>query len=146
MDDTRDLASGTLYHGTTDISAARILAEGMPAGSYWASYRCAEYYASEAVEAVEMGEVSEAAILSVDLSQLDPKLWTLDNPSIAEPLAFILEQSEDDLYERYEKTEGTPLDCLNIYESVKYRGSIPASAISVDYDLDIALTSPWISR
>ena len=109
--------SDYLYHGTSDEVLPSMYEQSMADPSWWGTERVAWYYAEEMVDEIGGNDtVLRVPIARFDTSKLEP-----DHNSIAEPLTHTLGQSEDKLYERWEKSVGTWQDCLSIYESVIYR-------------------------
>jgi RNA:NAD 2'-phosphotransferase (TPT1/KptA family)/GNAT superfamily N-acetyltransferase/ADP-ribose pyrophosphatase YjhB (NUDIX family) len=118
-----------LYHGTSEDNWNAIMEAGgvVPAGSCWGTERVAEYYAEDRAEAQtndaiynELGTRVEEAIIRVPLSRFDETNLKPDGNSVAEPLTFTLQRSEEDLYADWQKAGGTWQDSLRIYESVRY--------------------------
>src|ERR1051326_2427982 len=107
-----------LYHGTSRLRVTKILRQGVSSPSWWGTERIAEYYGE--VQSEEDG--SDPIMLTVPLTAFQVQHLEPDGNSIAEPLTYTLGRKEDDLYAEWQASGQTWLDCLDIYESVIYRG------------------------
>lgn len=123
---------GYLYHGTTDKHLDNILENGLE-NFYLGSYEVAVYYSEVVVD--EDG--GEPIVIAIPMDNLDKSKIKIDYPSIEEPLTFTLGESEDDLYELWETSNKTWIDCLNIYQSALYEGSVEISETNISYPNDI---------
>jgi len=109
-----------LYHGTSDVLLPSILKEGLKNPSWWGTEDVASYYAEEVAEEYGGGEIVLAVSLNrFNISKLEP-----DGNSIAEPLTYTLGKSEEELWDEWQKADGTWQDCYRIYGSVIYRNPI----------------------
>lgn len=79
----------------------------------------ASYYA----ETVAEEDQTHPVILEVPLSEFDPSALEPDGNSIAEPLTHTLRSTDDALYRRWQKSDGSWKASLRIYGSVVYRGA-----------------------
>ncbi len=122
---------GFLCHGTSSNKIESILEKGFTGYSCWGSYDMAVYYASACCEE----EGGSPVVISVEFNKFDKNLFQKDNPSIAEPITSVLEDDEEDLAEMWANVEGegTWKDCLEIYQSVAYEGTIRIADADVEH-------------
>lgn len=115
-----------LYHGTSDIYTEALLSGGFTKRSFWTrSEDLAFYYSREVVE--EVG--GEEIVLKVPCEKFDASKFEVDWPSVEEPITTIIEPDE----EEWEQSDKTWQDCLDIYGSVIYEGTLKITEDEIEY-------------
>jgi len=107
-----------LYRGFTCLPSElpAILAEPLPPGTHWGSYRMAEYFAHQAL-GDRPGD--EPVILAVPLSEFDPQFLRPDLEMTRDPV-FEEDVEEEGLDEQWALSDKGWQDCLECYEAVVY--------------------------
>jgi hypothetical protein len=108
-----------VYYGTSSRQLPAILATGIASPSWWGTQVVASYCAETVAEEDE----SEPVVVEASINQFDMSALEADGNSIAEPLTHTLRSTEDALYRRWQKSDGSWKSSLRIYGSVIYRGT-----------------------
>ena len=116
---------GNLYHVTPADNVQNIESNGIQPVSYWGIGRITNYY----IEDVE-GSNGEAKVYHVPLSEFDKTLLEPDVNGIEEPLTHTLGVNEEDIWNKWELSDKTWQDSLNLIGSVRYRGVVPPLLLS----------------
>ncbi len=118
---------GFFYHATSVDKAGIIEREGLAAGSFLCVGDIAEYY----LETIR-DEGARAVLLKIDASDLSLFSLGPDMPGIEEPICGVIGLREENIWEAWDKTEGTWQDCLSLIGSLQSLAPIPAHLISRD--------------
>ena len=111
---------GYLYHGTTTEHVDNILENGFDEGSYFGSYRIAEFYAHSIEEGSVKNNDVEPVIIAVPIKYFNLNNLEIDWNSYDEPITFTLGMKEDELEEMWEESDKSVESFYEIYESVVY--------------------------
>lgn len=119
-----------LYHACSTEDVEAIFAEGLRSGSYLTDSEAVAGYYAETIE--DEGKVS--CILELDLDALTAAVGEaaleVDDPSVAEPLSYVLQTSDDAVQAEWEASAGTWRDSLAIVRSIRVSAPVPAALLS----------------
>ncbi len=114
-----------LFHVTAKSRLASIAREGLRAGSYWA---CSDSLVDYYFEVTE-DEGEDAVVLRIDLTDLQQDLLCVDRPGIEEPITTALGLDEEQIAELWDGCAQGWRDSLEIIQSVRYMGVVPAQRL-----------------
>lgn len=121
------MSPALLYHATACTKLPSILVEGLRARSYWSDDdTVADYYKGTVEDDDEV-----PVLLVVTLSDLDPDAMAPDQPGVDEPITRALGLSEDEVYERWSRSDRTWQESLEIVHSVCYERCIASEHLRV---------------
>jgi hypothetical protein len=123
-------AAITLYSVTAAENLPSIAKEGLRAGSYWTSRKDVANYYAETIE----DEDQTPVYLRIQLSALDASHLAPDTNGIEEPLTFTLGMREEEISSRWDDSDKTWNDCLDLIGSLRYFETVPAAALMVEND------------
>lgn len=115
------------YHATSRDRAEEILRSGLRPGSYLAVREDVANYYLETVE----DEGHESVLLRVDLSGTAPSALEPDYPGIEEPLTHTLGVPEGVVWGRWDESEKTVYDCVDLIGSLRVSVSVEPDRIRV---------------
>lgn len=110
---------GFLYHATSIDNIEGIYKQGIKPVSYWGVFEIAAYYADGIEE-----DGQEPHIFKLPISDFDPSLLEPDYPGLQEPLVPMIGMPEDEIWDKWERSEKTWRVSLELIGSVRYRGVI----------------------
>jgi hypothetical protein len=118
-----------LYHGTSDKNLDKMFENGINSPSYWTNIKeMAEYYSIEVIE--DIG--GEPIIIKKPFSKFDQSKFEIDYPSLEEPITMVLGKSGKKIWEKWEKSDQTWKDCLNICGCIIYNDNIRISENDIE--------------
>lgn len=110
------------YHATPRANLARILKEGLSAGTYWATDGAVNAYYGEVIA----DEGDEAVTLRLPLDLLENFQPQPDRPGLQEPLTSVLGLDEEEVWERWEASDQSWQACRDLIGSFRINQAIPA--------------------
>lgn len=116
-----------LFHATSRKNLKSIAENGLNKNSYWADDPDVVDYYKETIT----DEREVPVVLFIDSHVLESDQLEPDYPGIEEPLTYTLGMSEDEVSAKWENTDQTWEDCLDLIGSCRYKEAIPAEKIMV---------------
>lgn len=124
--------STLLYHVTAKSNLPGILANGLLPGSFWTTDEALADYYRETVS----DEGQEPVLLAVKLEDLEPEALAPDMPGLEEPITTVLDLSEDEVWRKWQRSDQTWQESLEIVSSLCYERNIPVDLLRVATDND----------
>jgi hypothetical protein len=123
---------GYLYRAVEARFVEEILASGVSSerATYWGTHSIASYYA----ETIE-DEGEEPVIIRAEIEAFNADFLEPDQPGIDEPISFLIGMKEQAIYDAWIASDGSWKSSLDLIGSVRYRGDLPAAALSVDEEV-----------
>lgn len=119
-----------LYHACAAEDVDAILTEGLRAGSYLTNSEDIAGYYAETIE----DEGKDACIIELEMDALltavGESSMEVDDPSVAEPLSYVLKTSDAAIWTEWEASGGTWRDSLAIVGSIRVSAVVPATLLS----------------
>lgn len=117
-----------LYHVTDQAHIPEIKHSGLNPGSYWSNSLAIKRYYEEVVA----DENRIPVVLTLNLTDLDPKGLEPDYPGLEEPLTYTLGITEDEVGAEWQASAKTWQDSLSIIFSCRYQLPIAAALLKLN--------------